>query len=181
MKSKAEQKLYEALRKGDPKAIERVYIAYRSEFINFFKRYEVSEQQILDLYQDSIIVIYQKFAQQQYQLEQSSLKTYLFGIGKNKVYTYLKRQKKSYSTIEQADVDAPSFEFLEEPSNYEKLLAKKIKMISESCRSILKLFYYENLSYKEIVSCTDYKDVNTVKSHKSRCLKKLRALCKAHK
>ncbi|MEL6925658.1 MAG: hypothetical protein AAFO94_16555 [Bacteroidota bacterium] len=38
------------------------------------------------------------------------------------------------------------------------------------------MFYYRGLSIAEIVEQTDYKDANTVKAYKSRCLKKLKQL-----
>ena len=59
---------------------------------------------------------------------------------------------------------------------YQVELAKLIGNISESCRELLRLYYYRNLSINEIVERTQYKDANTVKSHKSRCMKRLKSL-----
>ncbi|MEM9936719.1 MAG: sigma-70 family RNA polymerase sigma factor, partial [Bacteroidota bacterium] len=48
------------------------------------------------------------------------------------------------------------------------------QQMGDKCRELLKLFYYRGFSIKEIVVETGYKDENTVKSYKSRCLKKLK-------
>jgi RNA polymerase sigma-70 factor (ECF subfamily) len=46
--------------------------------------------------------------------------------------------------------------------------------MKEPCRSILKLFYIDNLSLKEIAVTLDYKSAECVKVQKHRCLKQLK-------
>jgi RNA polymerase sigma-70 factor (ECF subfamily) len=169
--------LYLRLLNGDESALVEVYDKYKPEFLNYFKSYDINTQSIVDIYQDSIIVIYQKVLCQKIELTTSSLKTYIFGIGKNKVYDYFKGKRIKTDKIETLKVEDQDFEIEKEPNIYEKTLAKNLDLISESCQRILKLFYYRGLSIKEIVKQTDYKDENTVKSHKSRCLKRLKELC----
>ena len=114
----------------------------------------------------------------QLKLENSSVKTYLFGIGKNMIFTSLKKQQKLYpeSSIqheyEEIEIEQP------EETNESKLLSKAFKNLGEKCQEIIRMFYYRNLSVKEIVELSHYKDENTVKSHKSRCMKSLRELVK---
>ena len=64
------------------------------------------------------------------------------------------------------------------PTEIQIKLSQNLKLISESCQIILKLFYYRGLTIDEIVEQTEYKDPNTVRSHKSRCLKRLKTLFK---
>ena len=59
---------------------------------------------------------------------------------------------------------------------YQQQLSELLKKLSESCKALLRLYYYRNLSIKEIVEHTNYKDANTVKSHKSRCMKRLKSM-----
>jgi len=178
MKNQHEKLLYQRLLDGDRTAIEEIYELYKVEFLNFFKKYNINDESILDIYQDTIIVVYQKFVQQNIKLNSSILKTYIFGIGKNKMYDYFKRKQISSNAIDKLKDTNKDFEIENEPSIYQKKLAENLKLLSESCQNILKLFYYRGLSIKEIVLQTSYKDENTVKSNKSRCLKRLRDLCK---
>lgn len=177
MKNRDSDLLYEKILNGDESALVEVYDLYKQEFLNFFKKYDINKDSILDIYQDCNIIIYQKIYIERLELKSSSLKTYIFGIGKNKVYDYFKKRQIINDNIKQLKVEDRNFEIDDVPNIYEQTLAKNLNLISESCQHILKLFYYRGLSIKDIVNQTDYKDENTVKSHKSRCLKKLKELC----
>ncbi|MDT0555392.1 RNA polymerase sigma factor [Patiriisocius hiemis] len=173
-----EATLQERLRADDKKALEEVYIAHKEVFLSYASSFNVDRDVLLDIYQDSVIALFQNFVRKQTVLEKSTVKTYLFGIAKNKLYTYLKAQKRlivtnnSFETFEEIKSEE------QELTREQRLLAKYFDEISTSCQHILKLFYYRSLSIKEIVSMTQYKDENTVKSHKSRCLKRLTELIK---
>lgn len=168
--------LQSRLRAEDKSALEFVYKSYKSEFLNFSQRYKIDNDDALDAYQDAVIAMYQNFVTNRLELTNSSIKTYLFGIGKHKIYRIAKSKQKELNI--ENDIE----EFEEMDSNeidlnyYQKELAKLIGNISESCRELLRLYYYRNLSINEIVERTQYKDANTVKSHKSRCMKRLKSL-----
>lgn len=179
MENRSDSSLYERLVAGEKRALGDVYLAYKNEFLFYFKKFDISDDVLLDIYQDSIIVVYQKFVNEKVKLEKSSLKTYIFGIGKNKLYNHFKTNKKKNIDVESLKIEEDKYE-VEDPSPYEIKLSKKLNEISESCRHVLELFYYRSFTIKEIVEATDYKDENTVKSHKSRCLKRLRELCKSN-
>ena len=175
----SDNQLQKQLRLDNKKALEEVYNMYRQEFLNYSKRYPLVEADIVDIYQDAVIAMHQNFVMSQLELETSSIKTYLFGIGKNKIFKKLKEEHKvlrietetsdSYETV---DIEPHA------PTHNQIILAKKLNEISESCKTILKLFYYRGLTIDDIVATTDYKDGNTVRSQKSRCLKHLKTLCK---
>lgn len=177
MKNTSIGKLYDRLLDGDESALVEVYDMYKAEFVNFFRKHDINEQSILDIYQDTIIVVYQKIYCDRLNLTSSSLKTYLFGIGKNKMYDYFKKKQIQNDDITKLKVEAEKFEIEKAPGLYERKLAKNLKLMSDSCKLILKMFYYRGLTIKEIVSQTEYKDENTVKAYKSRCMKKLKELC----
>ncbi|AXG70645.1 RNA polymerase sigma factor [Kordia sp. SMS9] len=166
------------LRKDDKKALEEVYVAYKEAFVNYGLRFNLDREDLIDVYQDSVIAMYQNFTTKQTHIEKSSLKTYLFSIGKHKIYDRLKERKQFVGAVVAAD-DFEEIDLNETILTKEqRLLQKYFTRLGESCQQILKLFYYRSLSIKEIVQQTQYKDENTVKSHKSRCLKKLIALIK---
>ncbi|WP_046755512.1 RNA polymerase sigma factor [Kordia jejudonensis] len=166
------------LRSDDKKALEEVYLNYKEAFVSYGLRFRLDREDLIDVYQDSVIAMYQNFIQKQTQLDDSSLKTYLFSIGKHKIYDRLRERKQLVGAVEQED-DYEEIVFTETVlSEEQQQLRKYFGHLGESCQHILRLFYYRGLSIKEIVSQTHYKDENTVKSHKSRCLKKLITLIK---
>ena len=178
MKNRSNSNLYERLISGDKDTLGDIYLAYKKEFFFYFKKYKINDETLLDLYQDCIIIVYQKFINDGFRLKNSSLKTYVFGIGKNKIYNHFKKNQ-SDLLDENSLLDVEKDFEVEEPNAYSRLLSDKLKEMSSGCKQVLELFYYRSLSIKEIVQATDYKDENTVKSHKSRCLKRLKELCKA--
>ncbi|KAB8155032.1 sigma-70 family RNA polymerase sigma factor [Kordia sp. TARA_039_SRF] len=166
------------LRNDDKKALEEVYVMYKEAFVNYGLRFNLDREDLIDVYQDSVIAMYQNFVTKKTQLDNSSLKTYLFSIGKHKIYDCLKERKQFVGTVVVED-DYEEVNLEENALTKEQqLLRQYFTHLGESCQHILKLFYYRSLSIKEIVQQTQYKDENTVKSHKSRCLKKLIALIK---
>lgn len=177
-RNSTETELQDLLRSDDKKALETIYVTYKNEFLNYAKKYRLDRFSALDIYQDSIIAMHHNFVSSQLVLTSSSIKTYLFGIGKFKILKRLKEEDKFLS------VETPEEGFteirIEESTLSERsvLLSSHLRNISESCRKVLELFYYRNLTVDEIVQLTDYKDGNTVRSHKSRCLKRLKSLFK---
>lgn len=55
----------------------------------------------------------------------------------------------------------------------QSLLGEELAHIPEPCNSILVLFYYEQLSMEQIALRTGYKNSDTAKSKKRRCMKDL--------
>jgi RNA polymerase sigma-70 factor (ECF subfamily) len=178
MKS-TEFSLQQRLRSGDDRAFEWVYKEYKEGFIAFAKSYQLNSDELIDIYQDATIALFQNFVEKQLELEKSSVKTYLYGIGKHLIIKAVKRDSKmvrldtSQERIVEIEVDVC------DDSEQSRKVADAFKKLGEKCREVLELFYYRGFSIKEIVEATDYKDENTVKSHKSRCMKGLREKIKS--
>ena len=166
--------MQERLRNDDKKALGEVYLSYKEAFINYAKQYDIDRDTILDIYQEAIIAMHQNFVTKQTVLKNSTVKTYLFGIGKHKIYDYLKANKKMFALTDTSLQAVTEINIEDEVLTVkQELLKLNFKKLGDSCKEILKLFYYRGFSIKDIVFHTHYKDENTVKSHKSRCLKKL--------
>jgi predicted DNA-binding protein YlxM (UPF0122 family) len=52
-----------------------------------------------------------------------------------------------------------------------KQLVAVFEKLGTSCKKILTLFYYENLSIKEILEQTTYENEQVVRNKKHKCLK----------
>ncbi len=171
--------LQELLRRDDRSTLETIYTKHKPVFLNYAKTYNLSEDDALDIYQDAVIAMYQNFVKNQLVLNKSSIKTYLFGIGKNKIFRFLKTKNILVKHNNLKDDEVTEIHFNEEnPTVLQQQLAENLRQISDSCNELLRLFYYRGLTIDEIVEQTDYKDPNTVRSHKSRCIKRLKTLFK---
>lgn len=173
-----DQEWIKAIARGETKALDRIYLAYKQEFIAFAKRYEVSSDDVLDIYQDCIIVLYENILKGKLITMSSSLKTYVFAIGKYKILAQLNGEAKNQKVgITENDVLA-SMELLEPETSEERIrqISAAIEHLGLSCQKILQLYYYQGLNLDEIQSKLGYESKDTVKSQKSRCLKQLKRL-----
>ena len=60
-----------------------------------------------------------------------------------------------------------------------RFLDKVLESIPSTCKSILKRFYWDKMSMKDIATLTGLKNEDTAKSTKKRCMDKFRSIAKA--
>ncbi len=164
------------LREEGLRAVDRLYLQWREEFLAFASRYGGAEDDVLDAYQDALIILYENVRKGKLTELTSSPKTYLFSIGKYTLLNSLKRQGKQRElatnlVAEQATTWTPPDDGL---SDRQQQLLGALQGLGKSCRELIDLFYYQRLSIREIVAQTGLKNENTVKAQKSRCVKSLR-------
>ena len=78
MNSKESKSIIELLKQGDKATLEKVYVENREGFLNFAKKYNVSEYDAIDIYQDSIMVLRENAINGRIDDLQSNISTYLF-------------------------------------------------------------------------------------------------------
>src|SRR5690606_26424525 len=92
-----DQYLLDKLKQNDLTALDKAYLTYKKEFFLFARTFSVSDDDIADIYQDTIISLYENVTSGKLNTLTSSLKTYLFAIGRFKLYRQIERnQKASY-------------------------------------------------------------------------------------
>lgn len=183
---KKEKELLEQIRSGDEKAMERIYNKYRSEFLGWsMDKYNISEDDALDHYQDTVTIFFEKTMNGTLAEIESTIKTYLFGIGKNKI-----RQKfQSESKEEQHTLGVTEhYQFLGQHSGAQSIfddasgVAKKVfDSIGQPCKELLRLFYFERKSMTEIAKVLGHKNEGVSRTTKKRCLEKTREQLKNSK
>jgi RNA polymerase sigma factor (sigma-70 family) len=166
------------------KEVSKLYNANRDAFLNFGKKYGLDYDDLCDIYQEAFIALRKHALNGKLEAVNSSLKTYLFGIGKFMIFNLLKEKKKTteykpsklgvHDTIELVSVENE-----EELSHEQSLLRAYFKKLGKKCQEMLTLFYSRGLSIDEIVEHTDYTDGSVVRSQKSRCLKTLKDMIKS--
>lgn len=170
----------EALKAGDQKTYARLYTAYKKDFISFAHKFKIEESDILDIYQDTFLALYDNVARGKIDQLSCSLKTYIFSIGKYKIYENLRANKKlvlEENIEEECEIDHLNLENNQLTERQEKFKIA-FEKLGENCQKIINLFYLDKKSIKEIKVLGNYKNENTVKAQKSRCMKTLRELIK---
>jgi RNA polymerase sigma factor (sigma-70 family) len=111
---------------------------------------------------------------------ESSVKTFLFSLNRYTWLNELKRRDRAVAREEryervQERVELDTSELIAD----REAKAEVIRLVGElgdTCKKILLLFYYENLSMKEILEATDYENEQVVRNKKYKCLKQLEQL-----
>ena len=171
----------EDLRQGSDTVLRQVYEENRDKFLNFAKRYNLSEDENIDVYQDAYVIFYDNVMSGKIESFTSSISTYLFGIGKYLIFDQMRKNKKtvgdSYdiSMVGEADEDMSTLE-IDKPDETpeQQLLRKYFGTLGKKCQELLTLFYYRGFTISEIVESENYNSENVVKAAKSRCMKTLR-------
>lgn len=180
-----DQKIVEDIRKGGDEGLIEIYKLYRSEFFTWSqKQFNLDETASADLFQDTIINLRKNIVRGKLTHLSSSLKTYVFAIGKNLALSHLRRDSKTVlnddllklQLSEDYITDAPLKN--QEKKNY---ISQILKGLGEPCYSILQMYYYKNFSMESIAIHLDYKNENVVKSQKLRCIKTLKERVSGHK
>ena len=172
--------LIKNLKKGDEKTIHQVYIDNKKGFWLFANQYNLSSDDLLDVYQDSIIALCENAKKGTIDHLECSLTTYLFSIGKYMIYKKLKSNNKKISIEYDSQLPQVIDEEPEETSHDDDLniLQLNFKKLGERCQEVLRLFYYEEKKLDEIQLQLNYTHKDVLKSQKSRCLKQLKDLIK---
>jgi len=171
------------LKSKDQLALKQLYRQYRIPFITFGKRYGLDDDDLADIYQEIFLILRDQALTARLDTVKSSLKTYMYGIGKFKILDLLKAKKQhipfdniQHREAEKVEEIAASLDL--NLTHEESLLQKHFKNLGEKCRQVLTMFYYRGLNNKEIAEQAGYESDNVVKSQKSRCLKQLKELIK---
>ena len=181
MKNKQAQITLEDLRKGSDTLLRRVYEENRDKFLNFAKRYNLSEDENIDIYQDAYVIFYDNIMSGKIESFTSSISTYLFSIGKYLIFDQMRKNKKTVgnnydlSLVGEADEEVGYFERdRPELTTEQRLLQKHFGSLGPKCQELLTLFYYRGFTIQEIMEAENYNSENVVKAAKSRCMKTLR-------
>lgn len=167
------------LKKDDEKTIRKLYDENKKGFLIFANRYTLNADDVLDVYQDAVIALIENAKKGKIDSLQSSISTYLFGIGKFMIFQKLKKEKKTFSKDDFSNLEYVDEDYDEEENNIQVVLIQRaFEKIGEQCRKVLQLFYYEEKKLDEIQEELGYSNKDVLKSQKSRCLKQLKDLTK---
>lgn len=165
------------LRSNRKDALAELYETYRTEFLRWIMRYRCSTDEAKDAYQFAVLTFYENIVSGKLTLLNSSEKTYLFAIGKNKIME-MRRATGKLSELNEQEENLPDVSFEEEQvdPNHLKRVAWCLEKLGEPCVSLLKEFYYHCRSMEEIAKLLDYKNTDSAKNQKYKCLLRLRKL-----
>lgn len=183
MSNQVEDITLEELKQGSEEKLRKVYEDNRDKFINFAKRYNLPQDDVIDIYQDAYVAFYNNVMSGKIKKMTSSISTYLFSIGKYLIFDKMKKNNKTINSDYNMDIVRDQEDVMEhitlnaEELTYEQqLLRKHFSSLGKQCQELLNLFYYRGFTIKDILEQGSYNNENVIKSSKSRCMKTLKEL-----
>jgi RNA polymerase sigma factor (sigma-70 family) len=135
-----------------------------------------TEQDADDIFQETIVSFIECVQKGKFRQE-SGVRTFLISISKNIWYNEIRRRQRAGNREQIFEMDrdqeeGPVTELIND-REMKKQLNMLLQDLGESCKKILELFYYENLSMKEIVTQMHYENEQVVRNKKYKCLQQL--------
>jgi RNA polymerase sigma factor (sigma-70 family) len=136
------------------------------------------EDDAKDVYQEGIIVLYNKIKGGNFELS-SKLKTYIYSVCRRIWLKKLSQQSKKTSNISDfedvmaVEVDLEQHE--EKDKQFDKM-QDALLHLGEPCKTIIQDFYINNLSMQDICEKFGYTNTDNAKTQKYKCLQRLKKL-----
>lgn len=127
-----------------------------------------------EIFNDSLVLLIEKVYQPSFQLT-SKLTTYLYGINRFLLKNELRKQNKPNYDLEWSDTLIISDEDLGYDFEKEKqltLMEQILEQISEKCKEILRMFYFQKQNMESIAARLNFSSVNSAKTQKYKCIEK---------
>lgn len=162
-------------------AIQFIYRQHAEAISSFIRHYGGSEQDGDDIFQETVVAFIDVVRKGKFRME-SNVRTFLTSIAKNCWFNELKKRDRSDHRHRQFELGREQNEpdIAQHINDWErkKQLRDLVGQLGDPCRKILMLFYYENLSMKEIVDHLPYENEQVVRNKKYKCLQQLTGLIK---
>ena len=170
--------LVEAINEKDllEQAILQLYQDHSEVTRSFIMGKGGTEQDADDIFQETVVSFIDSVQKGKFRQE-SGIRTFLISISKNLWYNEIRKRQRTGNRekifeMDRDQVDGSVAETIQD-RELKQQLNQLLQELGESCRKILVLFYYENLSMKEIVLHLHYENEQVVRNKKYKCLQQL--------
>ncbi|MVM28816.1 sigma-70 family RNA polymerase sigma factor [Spirosoma sp. HMF4905] len=178
-----DEELLMGLADGSDSALTQLYRRYFPMVLHFVTTNSGSEDDAKDIYQEALIVLYEKVRSGSLELH-CQLKTYLYSIGRRLWLKQLaQRSRFAVRDVETPVSDDTALDHLnddlidhEERDRQFDLMADSLDRLGEPCRTLLDDFYIQHLSMQDITEKFGYTNADNAKTQKYKCLMRLKRL-----
>lgn len=146
--------------------------------VRFVQKNKGSFDDAGDVFQEALIVIYQKALNSDFVLN-CQFKTYLYSVCRRLWLKKLQRDQRAGMQVEELEnivaVETDLEEHLENQLNFQ-LMDNALNQIGEPCKSLLTAYYIQRKNMQEIAAEFKYTNSDNAKTQKYKCLMRLKKL-----
>jgi len=157
-------------------AVLYIYQAYFEDLSSLIIHNSGTRQDAEDTIQEVIVTFIDIIRNGKFRGE-SSVKTFLMSLTRNVWLNHLRKKERSSArderfVKERGHIESNMLELITEQEKKKQILLL-LEQAGEMCKKILLLFYFQELSMKEMVAHLPYENEQVIRNKKSKCLQKL--------
>ncbi len=157
---------------------------YRDHFVSlstYVLHNHGNKQDAEDVFQDVVINFINVLQKDKFR-EESGIRTFLYSLNRHIWLNELKKrgraQAKEKKYMEQQDMPEIDINALIERKQNRLHVRELLDRLDEPCKKLLLLYYYENLSTKEMLSHFEFENEQSIRNKKCKCEKQLARIIK---
>ena len=178
IKREADVSLIEQMRSGDSNGLNQVYRMYYPAIRSLVLRNNGSEYEAKDVFQESVILLFEKLQQPGFTLT-CSIKTFLYAVSHRLwLKKWNEKKIKVYNTrfeAEPSGMEEIIGEYEEQQDDMDKM-RRSLEGLGEPCASLLNDFYIHEMSMTAIAEKYGYTNPDNAKNQKYKCLQRLKKI-----
>lgn len=168
-------RLLEAIRRGDEGVLSRLYRSSRPPVTAYVLQNSGTMDDADDMLQEALVILWERVRTGRFTYS-AKLETFVVGTVKNLWLRRLARARRETPGDLDAEIPDPDprspLDALVE-SEEAASLAEGLRRIGEQCRTLLLLFYWEELTMEDIARKMGFANADTAKAKKYQCKKAL--------
>jgi RNA polymerase sigma factor (sigma-70 family) len=184
IKTFSDTELVDNLRSGKKvdNTIRYIYRSYFDGLHNYIINNNGSRQDAEDIFQEVVISFIQLVRDNKFRGE-SSISTLLFSINRHLWLNELKKRKRTLAREEKYEKAQEKTEMNITSLIHAREMGQQVvdlmNRLGDTCKQILLMSYYENLSTREMLEALNYENEQVVRNKKYKCMKQLEQIIAA--
>lgn len=174
-----EEDIITGIKNDDQSTMSELYRAYYPLILNFVVNNKGDEQDAKDIYQEAFMVLIHNIKNEVFKAE-SKIRTYLYSICRRQWLKELQNRNRYMVGYQEHDdyIELDDEEGHDVDDFRQRYLRMEIclREIGEPCRSVIKMFYIQNLSMQNIADEMGYTNASNAKTQKYKCLRRLKKI-----
>ncbi len=178
----SDARILDLIRRGDEEGLVLLYEANRRMVSAFIGRNNGNSQDADDVLQEAVVILWEKVRGGHFEAR-AKLSTFIYATVRNLWLRRLAQMRREIPTELDADrSEDPDPTPLEEAIQSEEArrVHDALDRLGEPCKSLLVLFYWDELTMEDIATRLGFANADTAKSKKYQCKKALERLLKGH-
>ena len=130
-----------------------------------------SFEEAKDVFQDALIIYYEKMVSSNHTAIGRNGQAYLLGIAR---HLWLQKYRNSSRNVPLDDLDHQLLNEDQQPAFVAERLMRYLEASGQKCMEILKAFYYDKMPVQQLANLFGYTSVRSATVQKYKCLEKVR-------